>query len=455
MITGEMVLADRTARHLSRRAYAELVGLTPTAINNLEHGRKMRAEEEEKLAQFISDDGVIEVGEQGPELVTTSTEARTIVNGIEDDVELWSPDDEEDEEDELVVEVGEAPPDPNQPGVGGQPVPVTITLPEGRLISNGELATYKRCKRKWWLGWYRHLVLKRERPEGARAIGSWCHAALERKYVPHGEVSEDPRDALERVLTDVYTRFVSMTEDPEELDRFKKDADLARAMIEGYVQWLAETGADEGLVVIAPEQILWAPLDDVVYPEPVFIIGKLDVRVHRASDGARLFIEHKTVPDLTSPIKTIHQKPQPLHYMLLERAQGDGDEHVAGVLYNMLRKVRRTERAQPPFYQRVEVRHNDHELQSHKLHTRATAIDMLRTEQDLRTHDRPTAPSDLTHLLAPPTPMDDCAWSCDYFPVCSLFDDGSRAEDMLAQYYEVTEHLSYYFESYTEEKEPE
>jgi len=31
-----------------------------------------------------------------------------------------------------------------------------------------------------------------------------------------------------------------------------------------------------------------------------------------------------------------------------------------------------------------------------------------------------------------PMPTRDCSWQCDYYHVCTMLDDGSRAEDMLA-----------------------
>jgi hypothetical protein len=48
------------------------------------------------------------------------------------------------------------------------------------------------------------------------------------------------------------------------------------------------------------------------------------------------------------------------------------------------------------------------------------------------------------HRLVPPTPAMDCPWSCDFYAVCNMFDDGSRVEDMITQYYEEVPHLNYY-----------
>jgi len=470
MITGADVLAERTRRKLSRRAFAELVGITPTQVNNIEKGRALKPDEEAKLAPIVMEqlpenapsapiasaepqgseagDAKVPTGVDAPggDAWDTVSSADVVPLNVEDIV-IMDDEEMEDDDDDVVTFPDPVAADLVMPRKG----PVMPDVPVNvRLVSNSETATFKRCKRKWWLGWYRHLRLKHEKAGGARAIGSWVHAAMARKYVGPGEVSEDPRDALERVLTGVYTDLQTYLAeqqadrnaefiDASVLTDFKKDADLARAMVEGYVQWVSETGADEGLTVIAPETIITAPLiiaDALHYERPVHSIGKLDVRLHRDVDNVRLFMDHKTVGDFNRPMKTIHMNTQMLHYMLLELAQPD-DEVVTGALYNMLRKVKRTERATPPFYQRVEVRHNPSELSNFRTHLTSTTEDMLFTELSLdEGFDH--------HSIVPPTPSDACSWDCDFYAVCPLFDDGSRVEDMITQLYEEVEHLDYY-----------
>src|SRR5690606_37584810 len=111
-----------------------------------------------------------------------------------------------------------------------------------------------------------------------------------------------------------------------------------RAMVEGYLQWLAETGVDSGLRVVASETYLEAPLDVPGVEVEVKLIGKIDVRVVREYDGARLFIDHKTTGSLTEPLKTIRLDPQMLHYHVLEWLSDVEAARCDGALYNMLRK---------------------------------------------------------------------------------------------------------------------
>ena len=50
-----------------------------------------------------------------------------------------------------------------------------------------------------------------------------------------------------------------------------------------------------------------------------------------------------------------------------------------------------------------------------------------------------------SHLSAAyPHPTGDCHWRCEFFSVCSMLDDGSRAEDMLQSLFVVGDPLERY-----------
>jgi hypothetical protein len=307
-------------------------------------------------------------------------------------------------------------------------------------ISNSELQTWKRCRRKWWLAWYRQLSFKNQTFVGARSVGDRVHRALQQWYVPEGQPRVDPRAALERVVVEDWTQIATLARERNvDEDRltvlaaeFAQSTNLERAMVEGYVQWLEETGADADLRIVASETALEAPVtvnvgQGVKRDEREFkFIGKLDVRARRTTDDVRLFFDHKTVGDLKGPAVTLPQNEQMLHYMLLEFLNTpEGETRCDGALYNMLRRTKRTARAQPPFYDRVEVRHNPYELDSYRTRALAASADILRTI-DLLNDGR-------LHLeVAYPSPRSDCRWDCDFFAVCNLFDDGSAGvEDMV------------------------
>lgn len=317
--------------------------------------------------------------------------------------------------------------------------------PDVHAFSNSELQTWKNCRRKWWLAWYREQQLQTQNFTDVRSTGTRVHRALEAWYVPDGEPRVDPRTALERIVVEDWTAIQELARknnvDDEHLSalavEFTGATNLERAMVEGYVEWLAETGADADLRVIGSEQPIVVPLEiDVdlggrhgTTTRPIELIGLLDTRVTRVTDGMRLFIDHKTVGDVNGPVATLPQNEQMLHYHLLDWLSSEhAEDRCDGALYNMIRRVKRSPRAKPPFYARIEVRHNEYELDAYKRRMLAAAADIIVATERLNRGEH--------HLdVVYPTPTSQCTWSCDFFAVCNMFDDGSRAEDMLKGLY--------------------
>lgn len=297
----------------------------------------------------------------------------------------------------------------------------------GKRITNSELKTFKRCRRKWYLGWFRRMRPIRGELVGARELGTAVHEALRAYYSPQ---PQNPFAVLAKMRSDDLARA---DDDAVLISEIDKQYEMAHIMVEGYAEWLAETGADQGLKIISAEQFVEVPFPAI---EGVTIMGKLDLRVERETDGARLFLDHKTVGDLTTPTRTLHLDEQMLHYDLIEflKAQAEATHEIAqpttdGALYNMLKKVKRTARAKPPFYDRVEVRHNVHELRSYYVRVYGEVLDILALEEKLN------AGAD-HRQVAYPNPTRDCTWDCDFFAVCPMFDEGAAAEDMLRDLFE-------------------
>ena len=179
-------------------------------------------------------------------------------------------------------------------------------------------------------------------------------------YIPEGVPRLDPRTALERLIVSDWTRLShQLQNDPHQLTsiqhKFNLEANLERAMIEGYIDWLSGTGADSEIRVISSEAYMEAELfEDEATGRKIKIIGKIDARVYRESDGTRLFMDHKTVTDTSSQRAMLPLNPQMLHYHLLEwLSQEENESRCDGALYNMLKKTKRTAVAKGPFYDRV------------------------------------------------------------------------------------------------------
>jgi hypothetical protein len=108
-----------------------------------------------------------------------------------------------------------------------------------------------------------------------------------------------------------------------------------------------------------------------------------------------------------------------------------------GMVFNMLRKVKRSARANPPFFKRAEVRFNEHQLTSAWYRVMAIINDIEAVTARLDAGES-------HYTAAYPRPNGDCSWKCEFYPVCGLFDDGSRAEDMLISLYQVGDPLERY-----------
>jgi len=294
-------------------------------------------------------------------------------------------------------------------------------------ISNSEIQTYKDCKRRWWLSYYRRLQPKQKSFTGALALGSRVHEALDMYYskqIPlqeaHAQLVEQDKILLENEGRDTF-----------DLD---SEAELGRIMLEGYLQWVEENGIDAELEMISTEEIIEMPLFD----GKVILQGKIDMRVRRKADGVRMFRDFKTVGgSFTDFTAMAHMNEQILTYMLLETAQNREGERSEGGLFTMLKKVKRSANARPPFYEQMEVRHNVFALRSFWQRIHGTLTDMLATRKAL---------DDGTdhRFAAYPSPSRDCKWKCSFFSICPMFDDGSAAEAALEDAFEVSNPYAYY-----------
>lgn len=412
MISGADVIAFRKRRNLSRKALAAETGLTEGKIWRIEN--KGVINEEERRALQLAGISVVDPNESvsasAAQAEVPRTARTTVVNPAR--AALVS-------EEDATVDFAS--------------LLKTASKRYDRYVSNSEIQTFKRCRRKWWLAWYRGLRLIKESPIGVRQIGTRLHLALKAGYSPGG----NPNMMLEELERIIVIDRSNLGDAAEEVrTKFEDEANLQRIMLEGYLEWIAETGIDSELEIIAPEQYIEAALSE--FDGLVAIIGKIDVRVRRTTNGAHLFIDHKSVADLVTPTIMLPQDEQMLHYHLLETLiLESGDQRADGALYNMLKRVKRTARAKPPFYKRVEVRHNDHELTAYRRRVVGAITDMLDVASNLD--------AGASHQsVAYPRPTRDCTWDCPFVSICPMFDDNSRVEDMIAQYYVEGDPLDYY-----------
>ena len=294
-------------------------------------------------------------------------------------------------------------------------------------LSNSELQVFKDCRRKWWLTYYRRLQPKYKDMTGALAFGSRIHAALDDHYakgIPllkaHADLVDTDRNTLLADFQDTY--------------QLEQEAEMGRIMLEGYEQWVEEEGIDAELEVISTEETIIAPL----FNGEVELQGKLDMRVRRKGDGVRMFRDFKTVGGSLSDFANLApMNEQVLTYMLLESTKKDEAERSEGGIFTLLKKVKRTANARPPFYDQIEIRHNIFTMRSFWNRIHGTIADLMNVRKSLDTGADPS-------YVAYPRPTRDCKWKCQFFAICPMFDDGSAVEQALSDSYEVADPYAYY-----------
>lgn len=293
-------------------------------------------------------------------------------------------------------------------------------------ISNSEISTFKSCRRKWYLGYYRGLKRKESAFTGPLALGSRIHKALEIYY----------RDGV--LLLDAWAGLVAADRDLLDSEfrdptDFENEAELGRIMLEGYLQWNSEEGIDADLEIVSSEERLTLPM----FNGEVELIAKIDQRVRRKVDGVRLFRDFKTSGNFSDMTKTAHLNEQFLTYQVIESAKKDEATRCDGALITLLKKVKRTAAARPPFYDQIEVRHNVFALRNFWARLHGELEDMMKVRKALD--------AGVDHQqVCYPRPSRDCTWACDYYAICPLFDDGSAVEQAIYDSYVVGEPYDYY-----------
>lgn len=294
------------------------------------------------------------------------------------------------------------------------------------------MRTYRRCKRLWYLSHYRQLKRRTEnqfnRPLG---IGNRIHDALAAYYSPDPAESKNPLEFVRESIATDLAKF------PEHEEDIQKEADLCDAIISGYLEWLAETGADQAMRVIEAEKAVHVDLLDGVR-----LLSKLDARVEHEELGGRFSLEHKSVSGSVKPPAHLRFDTQFLTEHMVElvwlRDNEREDQRALGVLWNALLKSKRTARAKGPFYAREVVRHNLEQLRNHWHHVSALAVEILDTESRL---DSGESHQSACH----PNPMDRCSWDCPFVGVCLNMDaNEDNAERQLAAQYEPGDVLARY-----------
>lgn len=296
-------------------------------------------------------------------------------------------------------------------------------------ISQSEIATWQRCRRKWLITYGLGFVPAEESPVSARMLGTRAHTALE-GYYGYGL---DPVTVL-----DLLYRF-AIDESPGFEKELRAEHDMAQAMITGYLEWLETDGADAGLLVVKTEADIQVPLPDL---PGVALRARMDQVFQRQSDNALSFMDYKTSASFEKH-EYLDLDPQLKIYSLVQMlAAGHGAPapgmqlrpdrpFVDGAMITTLRRVKRTERSKPPYYQRDELRYNMDQLAAAYNRVVSVCREIQEARAALYDGISPavimSSGNGWQQAAMRPTPVtSDCAWSCPLSSgLCQAMDDGS------------------------------
>jgi len=287
------------------------------------------------------------------------------------------------------------------------------------IISNTEINTWQRCRRKWLISYYLGYQPDAEEVTGHRILGVRVHTALEGHY----GYGLDPLAVLQLLY-----KF-ELEASPEFELELSAERDLASAMVEGYIEWAAETGADAGMAVVATEADVTVPLPGV---EGVSLRAKLDQIVYNELTGLHSFKDWKTAASFEQH-DILALNPQFKLYSLVQKLRNPGGVLVDGGIITTLRRVKRTARSSPPYYQTDEFRYNPQTVNATLRKAQRIGYQIKKARQALDwvyAEDGGQGKADALDLvqqsLFPPTPIvRDCGWSCPFVTLCPMMDDGS------------------------------
>lgn len=310
------------------------------------------------------------------------------------------------------------------------------------ILTNSEAQDFLDCRRRWYLAVYRKLGRPDEvRYNSSQSIGSMYHAGLAAYY----NFGQSPADYARKAYADAILDLQATFGDNElalasHMAALEKEMSLVITMLEGYELYLQDEAPDEDLEVLGAEEKIEVPLTDGIN-----LRGKIDAPARwKANPEIILQLEHKTVGNFTDLPKTAQANPQFLTYDLMSYLRTlfeKTGQRIDGIIINMAKKVKRTVKANPPFFKRHEVRHNEEELRNHWKHLVGIGREIQRTRERLDAGED-------HHIVAPPRPSRDCSWKCPFAGPClsGMIDDGSDFEGYVKANYAERDPLERYEE---------
>lgn len=273
------------------------------------------------------------------------------------------------------------------------------------VFRQSDIKTWKRCGRKTWLGVFRNLGPITVRPNKSH-IGTACHAGLSAYYL-----EGDPIAAIDNQM-EIWKSELGIvpTEDWTDV------TGLAKIMVDGYIDWVETTGIDAGMSFTGIEKRT-EKFVGTFHGYDVFVTGETDFQ---ATDdlGIEYLFDTKTVDRFEDdPVFQINDQLQTYDWL--------NDHKFDQAIHNRLRRVKRSARSKPPYYERIPVHFTAIQRANFELQLKGTIDAMVRAYVEME--------QGKSHFeAAPPNPTRDCSWDCPFVSICPNFNLGDDVESIIA-----------------------
>lgn len=290
------------------------------------------------------------------------------------------------------------------------------------------MSTFKDCKRKWYLSNYLKLAPRSHYLSPPLETGTLVHEAVRVFY----RNNRDTEKALKWLDTSKAQAVdAALRADKAEV---QNNHELARVVVEGYIWWLENTGADHRIHIESVETAYQVPgpIDGTT------LLAKLDLLGSDTVTGDFLIMDHKTLQDFSRTVQTLNLNEQGPFYALIRTLAEPESPPVTTIVWNMMRKVKRGPKSKPPYYAR-------HNIYVNKAMLARLWEQIYGQIRDIHEVEARLDAGENHNVVAYPHPTQDCHWKCPFFGVCGLMNDpSSHYEAVLENAFEIVNPLDRY-----------
>lgn len=230
------------------------------------------------------------------------------------------------------------------------------------VLRQSDLKQWMTDRRDFYFGVFENLEPVQQRFSETATIGTFVHEGMKAHY---RQSKTSPIAAIGKAAKE------EIKKSPILQNEFIAAADFARIIFEGYQEWLAEEAMDQGFKTLQVEERI-TMLIGTFYDIEVYVSGQVDL-VMQDYDDLIWILDHKTVDKFTTIMATLPVDFQGQTYDALLRSVGI---EAVGFKHNQLKRVKRTTRAVPPFYNRESVTFNEQQRKTHMWHLQGIAAEI-------------------------------------------------------------------------------